>query len=166
MNSTQDKLDKVRKPRIHIKYEVETEGATIEKELPFVVGVMGDFTGNNPGTKPKDVKDRKYVNIVPDNFDQVMNQYEPGVQMRVDNSLSEDNTDLSVNLQFRSMDDFEPARIVEQVPALNELKRIRDQLRDLLTKADRSQELEAILESTLQNNQALQQLADELGIEK
>jgi len=71
-----------------------------------------------------------------------------------------------VNLQFRSMEDFEPAKIVEQVPALNELKKIRDQLRDLLTKADRSSELEAILESTLQNNEALQQLADELGIKK
>ena len=164
MNSTHDKLDKVRKPRIHIKYEVETEGATIEKELPFVVGVMGDFKGNASGKKSKDIRERKFIHIDPDNFDQVIERLEPGVQLRVENKLTDDNNDMSVNLQFKSMQDFEPANIVNQVPALKELKLIRDQLRDLLTKADRSSELEKILEETLQNNTALHQLAKELGL--
>ena len=165
MNSVHDKLDKVRKPRIHIKYDVETEGATIEKELPFVVGVMGDFAGNNSTAEPKPIRERKYVNIDPDNFDQVMKRYEPGVSMRVKNTLADTDSEMSVDLQFRSMQDFEPASIVEQVPALNELKLIRDQLRDLLTKADRSSELEQVLENALKNNDALQQLASELGID-
>jgi len=165
MASINDKLERVRKPRVHIKYEVETEGAEIEKELPFVVGVMGDYSGNNPGEALKPLKDRKFVNIDRDNFDNVLGHINPGVKMRVDNTLDDSASEMAVELQFQSMEDFEPAKLVEQVPALQELKAIRDQLRDLLTKTDRSDDLETILEKVLQDPSALQGLASELGID-
>ena len=162
--SVHNKLEKVRKPRIHIKYEVETEGATIQKELPFVVGVMGDFAGNNPGIEAKELKDRKFIKIDPDNVNEVMQKIQPGVQMRVKNTLKEDDSEMAVNLQFNSMEDFEPANIVDQVPALKELKAVRDKLRDLQSKTDRSDQLEKLLENTLKDPEAIKTLAAELGI--
>ncbi|MEM7526987.1 MAG: type VI secretion system contractile sheath small subunit [Pseudomonadota bacterium] len=161
MVSVHNKLEKVRKPRVHIKYEVETEGALVEKELPFVVGVLGDFSGN-PTEELKPFGERKFVQIDIDNFDEVMRRMTPGLQMRVPNTLSDDESDLRVDLKFSSLDDFEPAAIVEQVPALKTLLESRNQLRDLLSKADRSEKLETLLERVLQDNDALRELVDEL----
>lgn len=163
MASVNDKLERVRKPRVHIKYDVETEGAQVEKELPFTVGVLGDYSGNQPGVDKKSLRERKFVNIDRDNFDQVMTNITPGVSMKVDNVLDQEKTDLQVDLQFQSMQDFEPEAIVEQVPALKELKQIRDQLRELLTKADRSDELEKLLESILSSNDRLHAMHEELN---
>jgi len=129
-----------------------------------VVGVMGDFAGNNPGVEAKDLKDRKFIKIDPDNVDEVMQKIQPGVQMRVENTLKDDNSEMAVNLQFNSMADFEPANIVEQVPALKELKAVRDKLRDLQSKTDRSDQLEKLLENTLKDPDAIHTLASELGI--
>lgn len=165
MASINDKLERVRKPRVHIKYEVETEEAVIEKELPFVVGVLGDFSGD-PTEKPKPIKERKFVQIDRDNFDDVMARQNAGLNMRVENTLSEDNSEMALNLTFKSMSDFEPENIVEQIPALKELKAARDKLRDLLSKSDRSDELEAILEQALQDQEKLQSLAKDLGLDK
>ena len=164
MASIHDKLERVRKPRVHIKYEVETEGAEIEKELPFVVGVMGDYAGNHPGEALKPIKERKFVNVDRDNFDQVLKNIQPGIKMRVDNTLDETSSEMDVELRFQSMEDFEPQRIVEQIPALKKLKAVRDHLRDLLTKTDRSDDLEIILEKVLQDPPSLQYLANELDI--
>jgi type VI secretion system protein ImpB len=164
MSSINDKLERVRKPRVHIKYEVETNGAEAEKELPFVVGVIGDYVGNNPGEELKPMKDRKFVNIDRDNFDTVMHNMKPGVKMRVENTLDDSATEMSVELQFNSMEDFEPAKVAEQVPALRELKAVRDKLRDLLTKTDRSDKLEGLLEKVLRDESALKSLARELGV--
>ncbi|MEM7497543.1 MAG: type VI secretion system contractile sheath small subunit [Pseudomonadota bacterium] len=161
MASVHSKLEKVRKPRVHIKYEVETEGALVEKELPFVVGVLGDFSGN-PTDELKPFGERKFVQIDIDNFDEVMRRMTPGLQMRVPNTLSDDGSDLRVDLKFSSLDDFEPAAVVEQVPALKALLESRNQLRDLLSKADRSEKLETLLERVLQDNDALHELVDEL----
>lgn len=161
MASIHDKLDKVRKPRVHIKYEVETEGAMVEKELPFVVGVLGDFSGD-PTEELAPFGERKFVQIDGDNFDTVMERMTPGLNMRVKNTLADDDTDMAVNLQFKSMDDFDPASVVEQVPALKKLLDTRNELRDLLTKADRSEELETLLEKILQDNDAVAKMMDEL----
>ena len=107
--SIHEKLSRVRKPRVHITYEVETEGAKVERELPFVVGVMGDFSGNP--TKPlKPLKDRKFVQIDRDNFNDVMARIDPGLNFKVDNTLNGDGSELAVELKFNSMDDFEPGR--------------------------------------------------------
>lgn len=165
MRSINEKLERVRKPRVHIKYEVETEEGIVEKELPFVVGVMGDFSGNHPGQEKPSLKDRKFIAIDKDNFNQVMQRLSPGVSLRVDNTLSEDGTELAVDLQFKQLEDFEPTQIAEQVPALKKLLDSRNKLRELLTKSDRSDTLETILERTLQDDDALNRLAIELGLQ-
>src|SRR5215471_5036347 len=118
--STQQKLSRVRKPRVHITYEVETEGAVVKKELPFVVGVVGDFSGN-PTEPLKPMKDRKFVQIDRDNFNDVMSKMTPGLNLKVDNTLAGDGSQMGVQLKFRSMDDFEPGQIVQQVEPLRKL---------------------------------------------
>ncbi|HRJ61983.1 MAG TPA: type VI secretion system contractile sheath small subunit [Azospirillaceae bacterium] len=165
MESVQKKLDRVRKPRVHITYDVETEGAMVQKELPFVVGVIGDFSGD-PTEPLKPLKDRKFIQIDRDNFNDVMARMTPGVKMKVDNTLADDGSQLSVDLAFKSMEDFEPGRIVQQVEPLRKLMETRNQLRDLLSKADRSEELEGILEKVLQNTDDLSKLGEQLGVEK
>src|SRR5580765_1901110 len=133
--SIHDKLERVRKPRVHISYQVETEGAAVEKELPFVVGVLGDFSGN-PTAPLKPLKDRKFIQIDRDNFNDVMGRMTPGVNLRVENTLVDDGSEMAVNLAFGSMDDFHPARIADQVEPLRKLLQTRDKLRDLLSKVD------------------------------
>ena len=164
MSSVTEKLSNVRKPRVHIKYEVETEGGLEVKDLPFVVGVMGDYAGNAPGEEVKSLKDRKFINIDADNFDQVMARQKPGLSFNVSDELSDskEETEMKVNLQFKSMDDFNPENVVEQIPALKELKEARDKLRDLLSKSDRSDKLEKILEDVLKNSDKLQTLKSNL----
>ena len=163
--SLQKKLDRVRKPRVHITYDVETEGATVVKELPFVVGVIGDFSGQ-PTEPLKPLKDRKFIQVDRDNFNDVMANMAPGLKLKVDNKLADDGTQMSVDLKFNSMDDFDPVQVVKQVPALAALLETREKLRDLMSKADRSQELENLLEQVLKSEQDLKSLSGELGIKK
>jgi type VI secretion system protein ImpB len=162
-SSIHDKLERVRKPRVHITYQVETEGAVVEKELPFVVGVLGDFSGN-PTQPLKPLKDRKFIQIDRDNFNDVMARMTPGLNLKVDNTLAGDGSQMPVQLKFNSMDDFEPARVVNQVEPLKKLLETRDKLRDLLTKVDRSEDLESVLEKVLQNAEQLKKLSGELGV--
>ncbi len=162
MASIHEKLERVRRPRVHIKYEVETEGAQVEKELPFVLGVLGDFSGS-PTEPLKPLKDRKFVQIDRDNFDDVLARMTPGVRFRVANTLRGDGSEFHVELGFRSMEDFEPARVADQIPALRNLLQKRSQLRDLLAKADRSEELETLLERVLQSDEDMKRLSDELA---
>lgn len=165
MSSIHDKLEKVRKPRVHIKYEVEIEGSTIEKELPFTVGVLGDFAGNHPGEIPKSLKERKFITIDRSNFDAVMTHIKPGLLFHVDNTLTDDKAELEIELTFKALEDFEPVAIVQQVPELKKLKAMRDALRDVLSKTDRSDQLELLLEAVLQDNTKLHLLARELGLD-
>lgn len=162
MASVHEKLERVRKPRVHIKYEVETEGAMVVKELPFVVGVLGDFSGD-PTEPLKPFGERKFVQIDRDNFDDVMRRMTPGLNISVENTLKDDGSDLAVSLKFEKMEDFEPGAVVDQVPALKELLDARNQLRDLMSKADRSEDLERLLEDILQNQTDLKKLVGELG---
>ena len=160
--SIHDKLKRVRKPRVHITYDVETNGAVQEKEIPFVMGVMGDYSGDNTENK-KALKDRKFSQIDRDNFNEVMNNVSPELNMKVENTLESDGSEMSVNLDFKNMEDFEPQNIVEKVDPLKKLMETRNKLRDLLTKADRSDDLEALLEEVLSSTDALAKLKDELG---
>lgn len=163
--SIHEKLNRVRKPRVHITYEVETGGAQIARELPFVMGVMGDFSGDP--TKPlAPLAERKFVQIDRDNFNEVMARIGPGLKLKVNNTLAGDGSQMSVELAFKSIEDFEPGRIVEQVPALKALMETRNKLRDLMSKVDRSEELESLLEQVLQNQQELQSLSGQLGLGK
>jgi len=163
MASIHDKLERVRKPRVHITYQVETEGAQVEKELPFVVGVLGDFSGN-PTEPLKPLKDRKFIQIDRDNFNDVMARMTPGVNLKVDNTLKGDGSQMAVNLKFSHMDDFTPGKILEQVEPLKKMMETRNKIRDLLSKADRSEDLEAVLEKVLQNPDSIKQLATEVGV--
>jgi len=163
--SIHDKLGRVRKPRVHITYEVETEGAEIQRELPFVVGVMGDFSGD-PTAPLKPLADRKFVQIDRDNFNEVMANMTPGLKLKVDNTLAGDDSQLAVDLKFSSMEDFEPARVASQVPALAALMETRAKLRDLMSKVDRSEELENLLEQVLRSEDELKALSGQLGVDK
>jgi type VI secretion system protein ImpB len=162
-SSIHDKLERVRKPRVHITYQVETEGAVVEKELPFVVGVLGDFSGN-PTQPLKPLKDRKFIQIDRDNFNDVMARMTPGLNLKVDNTLAGGGGQMAVNLKFNSMDDFAPGNVVNQVEPLKKLLETRDKLRDLLTKVDRSEDLEGLLENVLKNTEQLKKLSGELGV--
>jgi type VI secretion system protein ImpB len=162
-SSIHKKLERVRKPRVHITYEVETEGAMVVKELPFVVGILGDFSGNAPTQPLKPLKDRKFIQIDRDNFNDIMARMTPGLNMRVENTLKGDGSEMAVQLKFDSIEDFEPGKVVEQVEPLRKLLETRNKLRDILTKVDRSEDLEALLERVLQNSDELKKLQGELG---
>ncbi len=161
--SIHEKLKRVRKPRVHITYEVETEGAQILRELPFVVGILGDFSGD-PREPLRPLAERKFVQIDRDNFNEVMARMTPGLNIRVDNKLADDGSQMAVSLKFNSLEDFEPARVAEQVPALKALLETRNKLRDLMSKVDRSEQLESLLEQILKNESELKSLSGELGI--
>jgi type VI secretion system protein ImpB len=164
-NSIHEKLSRVRRPRVHITYEVETEGAQIVRELPFVVGVMGDFSGD-PTQPLRPLAERKFIQIDRDNFDDVMKRIAPGLKLRVENKLSGDGGTIPVDLRFDSIEDFEPARVLDQVPALKALLETRNRLRDLASKADRSEELETLLETVLKDPNHVSRLTEELGLGK
>lgn len=163
-DSIHDKLNRVRKPRVHITYEVETEGAAVLKDLPFVVGVLGDFSGN-PTEPLKPLKDRKFIQIDRDNFNDVLGRMTPGLKFKVENTLKGDGSEMAVDLKFKSMDDFEPGQVVKQVEPLRKLLETRDKLRDLLTKVDRSEDLEGVLEKVLQNTEQLKKMSADLGVD-
>ena len=160
--SIHDKLKRVRRPRVHITYEVETEGAEVVRELPFVVGVMGDFSGD-PTQPLRPLAERKFIQIDRDNFDEVMTRLTPGLNLVVPNKLVDDGTEIAVSLKFNSIEDFEPARVLDQVPPLRALLETRNKLRDLMSKADRSEELEALLEKILKHGEDLKQVSSQLG---
>ena len=163
-NSIHDKLKRVRKPRVHITYDVETEGAEVKKELPFVVGVLGDFSGDNTEVL-KPLKERRFIQIDRDNFNDVLKRMSPSLSWKVENTLTDDGSEFSVNLNFNSIEDFEPAAVVNQVEPLRKLMETRNKLRDLMTKVDRSEELENVLEEVLSNTANLDSVAKELKIE-
>jgi type VI secretion system protein ImpB len=162
-DSIHDKLKRVRKPRVHITYDLETNGTSVEKEIPFVMGVMGDYSGDNTEGK-KSLKERKFSQIDRDNFNDVLAKVNPQLKMKVDNLLEDDGSQMSVNLDFKNLEDFEPHKIVEQVEPLRKMLETRNKLRDLLTKADRSEDLESLLEDILSNTNALSSLSSELGL--
>jgi len=164
MASVHDKLKRVRKPRVHITYEVETEGAAVLKELPFVVGVMGDFSGD-PTSPLAPLKDRKFIQIDRDNFNDVMARMTPGASMKVENTLAGDGSEMAVDLKINSMSDFDPGNVVQQVEPLRKLQETRDKLRDLMSKVDRSEDLENLLEGVLQNQDQLGELSSQLGVD-
>jgi type VI secretion system protein ImpB len=127
--------------------------------------VMGDYSGDNVEGK-KQLKDRKFAQVDRDNFNDLLSKINPQLNMKVDNTLEKDGTQMSVNIDFKSMEDFEPHKLVEKVEPLKKLMETRNKLRDLLTKADRSEELETILEDVLSNTEALSRLSSELGTDK
>lgn len=173
-DSIHDKLKRVRKPRVHITYDVETSGNQQTRELPFVIGVLGDYSGDNIGGR-KTLKDRKFITVERDNFDATMAKIAPTLSFRVDDVISsqtgslqtsslQTRKELSVELEFHSLDDFAPENIVAQIPPLKALLDARNRLRDLMTKVDRSEPLEDLLELVLQSSDNIAALAQQLGV--
>jgi len=162
--STQHKLDRVRPPRVHVTYDVETGDAIEVKELPFVMGVLGDFTGQPETPLPK-LKERKFVEVTPDNFDSVLEGMKPHVSFSVENKLSEDPDagQLKVDLRFKSMEDFEPEQVARQVKPLKEMLDLRTKLADLRGSLQGNDKLEELLLEAVSNSEKLEKLKSELA---
>jgi type VI secretion system protein ImpB len=156
-DSVQKRLTKVRPPRVQMTYDVEIGDAMENKELPFVVGVVGDFGGNSDVEK-KRLKDRKFVNIDSGNFDEVMSGVEPVARFQVPNQLAGDDSNFNVELRFRAMSDFRPESVVRQVEPLSKLLEARSKLADLRNKLAGNDKLEDILSDVLNNTDKLASL--------
>ena len=163
MSSLQHKLDRVRRPRVQITYDVETNGALEKVEIPFVVGVLADLSGS-PTTPLRPLKERKAVNIDRDNFNDVLAKAAPRVTMKVQNRLTSEDTKLAVELKFKEIDDFEPARIAEQVAPLKKLMEMRLELTQLLSKMEGNDKLDQLLADVLSNTEKAKELATQMGI--
>jgi len=160
--SQQHKLQRVRPPRVRITYDVHTGNATEKKELPFVVGVLGDFSGD-PTQPLKKLGDRGFIQIDRDNFSQVMERMTPGLNMRVENTLDGDGTEMPVKLKFSSMDDFQPAAVVQQVTPLKTLMEVRQQLTELQTRVDLADGLEDKIDELLKDADKIKELSAQTG---
>ena len=163
--SIQHKIDRVRPPRVQITYDVEVGGAIELKELPFVVGVMGDFVGKPEEPLPA-IKNRKFVEIDPDNFNQVLAGMKPRVAFSIDNKMQNDGSKVGVDLKFNNIEDFEPDNVVQQVEPLRKLVEARQKLSDLRSKMDGNDKLESILNDLISDADKQKQISDALGIEK
>ena len=161
--SSQKKLERVRPPRVNITYEVETGGAMEVRELPFVMGVLADFTGH-PGEDLPKLKDRKFTEVTLDNFDDVLASMKPHLKITVDNKLSDDPNagKIGVDINFQSMDDFSPDRVAQQVEPLQKLLGLRNQLADLRGKIQSNEKLDELLQGTLGDEEKRKKLQGEM----
>ena len=159
---TQKKLERVRPPRVSITYEVETGGAIEMKELPFVMGVLADLSGNPAQPLPR-LKERKFVEVNPDNFDTVLKSAQPRLQFTTENKLQPDGSKIAVELKFESLEDFSPDKVAEQVKPLRELLELRTKLADLRGKLQGNDKLEEILQQTINDADAMRKLRAEIA---
>lgn len=159
--SVQKRLQKVRPPRVQMTYDVEVGDAIERKELPFVVGVVGDFSGQSE-VEQKKLRDRSFVNVDNDNFDDVMKAVEPRAAFRVQNTLSEKGGEFAVDLKFKSIDDFRPEAVVQQVEPLKQLLEARTKLADLRNKLAGNEKLEDILNEVLASTEKLDALTQQV----
>jgi type VI secretion system protein ImpB len=158
--SLQKKLSRVRPPRVHITYDVEVGDAIEKREIPFVVGVLADLSGQ-PETPLPQISERKFVEIDRDNFNQVMAKIEPRLAFKVDNRIANDDTRLGVDLRFRSLEDFEPAAVARQIPPLRKLLEARNALNNLRSSLVGNDRLESMLQEVVKNTEALQRIGAE-----
>lgn len=163
--SLQHKLDRVRAPRVQITYDVEKGDAIEMKEIPFVVGVLGDLSGKPEQALPK-LKDRKFVEIDRDNFNNVLEGIKPRLAFRVDNTLAAEDTKLAVELRFKSLDDFHPEQVAKQISPLRKLLETRQKLSDLLAKLDGNDKLDELLQEVMANTNSLEKVGKEAGLAK
>jgi len=163
--SQQHKLDRVRAPRVQITYDVEVGDSIEMKELPFVLGVLADLSGRPDEPLPK-LKDRKFIELDRDNFNDVLAGMKPKVAFKVDNKLSGDDTKLAVELRFKSLDDFRPENVVTQIAPLAKLLETRQKLSGLLNKLDGNDKLDDLLQKVIADTDSLKKLGKEAGVEK
>jgi type VI secretion system protein ImpB len=160
--STQHKLDRVRPPRVQITYDVEIGDAIVMKELPFIVGIMADLSGQ-PAEPLPPIKERKYVEIDRDNFNDIMKAIAPRLALRVKNTLANDGTNLNVELKFNNLDDFTPLNVLKQVEPMRKLFEARTRLADLLTKLDGNDALDKMLQDIIKNTEGLKEIKASVG---
>lgn len=160
--STQHKLDRVRAPRVQLTYDVEVGDAIEKKELPFVSGVLGNFSGQPAEPLPK-MKERKFVNVDKDNFDDVLKGMKPRVQMQVENTLQGNDSKVGVELTFNSLEDFSPEQVARQVEPLRKLLEARQKLADLRNKMASNDKFEDLLSDILKNTDKIAQLGREIA---
>jgi len=162
--SIQKKLGRVRPPRVHVTYDVDVGDAIEKKELPFVMGVLGDFTGQPEQPLPK-LKERRFVEVTPDNFDSVLESMNPHLAFAVENKLADDPNagQLKVDLHFKSLGDFEPEQVARQVKPLRELLELRTRLNDLKGTLQTNDKLDEALLQAVSNTQNLDKLKSEIG---
>jgi type VI secretion system protein ImpB len=163
VESLQHKLDRVRPPRVQITYDVEIGNAIVMKEIPFVMGILADLAGAPAEPLPK-LKERKFVEIDRDNFNDIMEKIKPRLALRVDNKLAKDDSHISAELFFHSIDDFNPLNVVKQIEPLAKLYEARTHLKDLLTKLDGNDVLDELLQEIIKSTDQRDALKAELGI--
>jgi type VI secretion system protein ImpB len=163
--SLQHTLDRVRAPRVQITYDVEIGDAIEMKEIPFVVGVLSDLSGKPDEPLPK-LKERKFIEIDRDNFNNVLEGMKPRVAYRVDNKLTEDDAQVAVELRFKSMDDFHPERVAEQIGPVRKLVEARKRLSEMLNKLDGNDKLDELLQDIISSTDSLEKLGKEAGAVK
>ena len=163
--SLQHTLDRVRAPRVQITYDVEIGDAIEMKEIPFVVGVLGDLSGKPDEPLPK-LKDRKFIEIDRDNFNNVLEGIKPRLAFKVDNKLTDEDTKMAVELRFKSIDDFHPERVADQITPVRKLVEARGRLSDLLGKLDGNDTLDELLQDVIASTDSLKKLGEEAGVEK
>ena len=161
--SLQKKIGRVRPPRVQITYDVQTGDAIEKRDLPFVVGVLADLSGMPEKALPPIAK-RKFVAIDRDNVNDVMKKIGPRLAFKVPNRLSEDDTKLNVELRFESMDDFQPARVVEQITPLRKLMELRNSLANLRSSLIGNEKLDQLLQEMIQDQEMLRQAGSEAGV--
>jgi len=161
--SLQKKIGRVRPPRVQITYDVQVGDAIEKKELPFVVGVLADLSGMPDKPLPPIAK-RKFIAIDRDNVNDVMKKIEPRLAFKVPNCLTEDDTKLNVELQFDNMDDFQPAKIAQQITPLRKLLDLRNSLANIRSSMIGNDKLEGLLQEVLQNQEMLHQAGSEAGV--
>lgn len=161
--STQTKLSRVRPPRVQITYDVQVGDAIELKEIPFVLGVLGDFSGNPAEELPK-LKDRKFVEVTPDNFDDVLGSMKPRLAYSVANKLADDPDapKLKVDLSFKKLEDFEPEQVARQIKPLRELLDLRTRLADLRGSLQTNQTLDDLLQEVINSSEKMQRLRTEV----
>jgi type VI secretion system protein ImpB len=164
--SVHAKLERVRPPRVHVTYNVEIGNAIELKEIPFVMGVLADLSGMPEEPLPK-IKDRRFVEITPDNFDSVLESMKPRVAFSVENKLSDDPNagKIGIDLSFKSMDDFEPEQVARRVEPLRELLDLRTKLSDLVGTLQGNEKLERLLQDVINNTDKLEQVRGEIAAE-
>ena len=164
MSSLQHKLDRVRRPRVQITYDVETNGAIEKVELPFVVGVLADLSGQ-PKVPLKPLKERQAAYIDRDNFNTVLEKAAPRLALSVPDKLTGGDGKLAVELNFKKIEDFEPAKVAAQVAPLKELLAMRHNLTELLAKMEGNDKLEQLLADVLASTDKATALAQAMGVE-
>lgn len=152
--------------RVHITYDIETEDGVEKKELPFVIGVLGDFDGNKPSSAQTPLKKRNFITIDKHNFSEVMKKICPEVNLSIKQDLENTSKKSPIQLHFKCLDDFKPENIIQKIPFLAKLLKIRSQLKELLTRMDYSEELETILQKAIQEPKLLHQIEKFINIKE